>query len=79
MGKGNTRNRKKLVKTFVGGSERCVAHPSYQAWSYAVTPDNYNEAIENDKISLFPCAYLHNYTCFSGDMINDGSVFPEVK
>lgn len=28
---------KKLVRTFVGGSERYVAHPSYQAWSYAVT------------------------------------------
>ena len=69
---------RKLVRTFVGGCERYVAHPSYQAWSYAVTLENYNEAIESRKISLFPCAYLHNYTYFSGDGINDTTVYPEI-
>lgn len=69
---------RKLVRTFVGGCERYVAHPSYQAWSYAVTLENYNEAIESRKIRLFPCAYLHNYTYFSGDGINDTTVYPEI-
>ena len=69
---------KKLVNTFVGGANRLVAHPSYQAWSYAVTLENYNEAIENENISLFPCAYLHNYTYFEGDDINSLSIFPEL-
>ncbi len=76
--KATPETERKLVKTFVGGRERYVAHPSYQAWSYAVTLENYNEAIENDRISLFPCAYLHNYTYFSGDMINDTEIYPEI-
>ena len=69
---------KKLVRTFVGGGERYVAHPSYQAWSYAVTLENYNEAVESGNIKLFPCAYLHNYTYFSGDTICDRDVYPEI-
>ena len=69
---------KKLVRTFVGGGERYVAHPSYQAWSYAVTLENYNEAVESGNIKLFPCAYLHNYTYFSGDTICDRDIYPEI-
>ena len=67
---------KKYVNTFLGGANRDVAHPSYQAWSYAVTLENYNEAIRNEGINLFPCAYLHNYNLFPGDKINDPSIFP---
>ena len=70
---------KKYVNTFLGGANRDVAHPSYQAWSYAVTLENYNEAIRNEGINLFPCAYLHNYNLFPGDKINDPSIFPEIN
>ena len=70
---------KKFVNTFVGGANRDVAHPSYQAWSYAVTLENYNEAVMDENINLFPCAYLHNYILFPNDKINDSSIFPEIK
>ena len=50
-----------VVKAFTGGRERDVAHPSYQAYSYAMTIANYNSTINSDRIGLFPCAYLHNY------------------
>ena len=70
---------RKLVQTFVGGANRYVAHPSYQAWSYAVTLESYNEAIEKGNIKLFPCAYLHNYTYFKDDKINDDSIYPEIN
>jgi uncharacterized protein len=49
-----------IVRTFVGGRTREVTHPSYQAWSYAALLEDYNEAVERDGISLYPCAYLHN-------------------
>lgn len=42
-----------------GDSE--TAHPSYQAWSYASMIYNYNSTVQDDKIALTPCAYLHNY------------------
>lgn len=70
---------KKYVNTFVGGANRDVAHPSYQAWSYAVTLENYNETIRDEGINLFPCAYLHNYNLFPGDKINDPAIFPELN
>jgi hypothetical protein len=50
-----------IVKTIVGRGLREVAHPSYQAWSYARMLEDYNEAVREAQIGLGPCAYLHNY------------------
>lgn len=50
-----------IVRTFVGGSEREVSHPSYQAWSYAMLIHDFNETVRREPIHLNPCAYLHNY------------------
>ncbi|MBE0418347.1 MAG: DUF2075 domain-containing protein, partial [Coriobacteriia bacterium] len=49
------------VRTFIGGGNRVVPHPSYQAWSYARMIADYNEAVRDQQIDLKPCAYLHNY------------------
>jgi DUF2075 family protein len=49
-----------IVRTFVGGSNREVNHPSYQAWSYAALLEDFNEAVRAEPILLKPCAYLHN-------------------
>lgn len=38
-----------------------VAHPSYQAWSYAEMLYHYNEYVRDYEIKLSPCAFLHNY------------------
>ncbi len=50
-----------IVETFVGGGNREVVHPSYQAWSYALLLEGFNSAVYDGGISLLPCAYLHNY------------------
>lgn len=50
-----------LVETYVGNANRKVVHPSYQAWSYAMLIKDYNQTVQEGNISLFPCAYLHNY------------------
>lgn len=50
-----------IVQTFTGHALREVTHPSYQAWSYATTIEDYNETVQDEKIDLYPCAYLHNY------------------
>lgn len=57
-----------IVSTFVGGREREVNHPSYQAWSYAMLIEDFNETVRLDPIHLRPCAYLHN--CESGSVIH---------
>lgn len=57
-----------IVRTFVGGMERDVSHPSYQAWTYAALLEDYNETVQDEGINLRPCAYLHN--CVSDDVIN---------
>ena len=57
-----------IVSTFVGGREREVNHPSYQAWSYAMLIEDFNETVRLDPIHLKPCAYLHN--CASGEVIH---------
>ena len=49
-----------IVKTFMGGAEREVNHPSYQAWTYAALLEDFNEAVQEQHIRLKPCAYLHN-------------------
>lgn len=50
-----------LVETYTGGALREVAHPSYQAWSYAAYIEDYNESVQKENVKLYPCAYLHNY------------------
>ena len=40
---------------------RQVVHPSYQAWSYAMLISDYNASVQEGMVSIFPCAYLHNY------------------
>ena len=50
-----------IVVTHLGGGEREVSHPSYQAWSYVSLLNAFNEAVHTGGIALQPCAYLHNY------------------
>ncbi len=49
-----------IVRTWIGGKERSVLHPSYQAWSYAQFLRDFNEFVEQNDVRLQPCAYLHN-------------------
>ncbi len=49
-----------IVRTWVGGAEREVLHPSYQAWSYAQFMTDFNEFVDHHHVRLHPCAYLHN-------------------
>ncbi|MCH6258980.1 DUF2075 domain-containing protein [Puniceicoccaceae bacterium K14] len=57
-----------IVSTYTGGRIRETNHPSYQAWSYAMLVEDYNQSVQEDPIHLHPCAYLHN--CESGTVIN---------
>lgn len=58
-----------VVRTFVGGVEREVTHPSYQAWTYAAFLEDFNETVQQENVDLWPCAYLHN--CVSDAVINN--------
>ena len=49
-----------VVITALGGGNREVSHPSYQAWSYADLLTNFNRSVEENQIQLSPCAFLHN-------------------
>lgn len=50
-----------IVTAYTGGSLKAVAHPSYQAYSYAKTIENFNATVQDESIGLHPCAFLHNY------------------
>ena len=58
-----------IVSTFTGGGIREVAHPSYQAMSYANLIKDFNETVQLDEIRLYPCAFLHNYDLRDDDPI----------
>ncbi|MNW42710.1 RecBCD enzyme subunit RecD [compost metagenome] len=60
-----------LVETYLNGGLRKKTHPSYQAYSYAKLITDYNESVQNEPISLYPCAYLHNYIQKENDPITD--------
>jgi len=49
-----------VVTTFKGGPQE-TPHPSYQAWTYKRLLEDYNATVQEEKINLYPCAYLHNY------------------
>jgi DUF2075 family protein len=49
-----------IVNTFVGGANRNVSHPSYQAWSYAQLIQDFAKVVEDSGMKVNACAYLHN-------------------
>ena len=49
-----------VITRFKHGNQE-TPHPSYQAWSYKKLLEDYNQTVEEERIRLFPCAYLHNY------------------
>lgn len=59
-----------LVATYTGGANRRVVHPSYQAWSYAQLIRDYNQAVQDRRVRLSPCACLHNYIRHEADPID---------
>jgi DUF2075 family protein len=50
-----------VVRTWVGGAERVRPHPSYQAWSYSASIEDFNLDVRAKNVQLRPCAWLHNY------------------
>ncbi len=50
-----------IVKTRISGNMREVSHPSYQVWSYVMLLEDFNSNVQDNNLSLVPCAYLHNY------------------
>ena len=65
-----------LVETFVGGANRRVVHPSYQAWSYAQMIADYNSVAQDEKVGLFPCACMHNYIRHENDPVDQEQYRP---
>lgn len=55
------------VNTYTGGALRDVNHPSYQAMTYANLIRDYNTNVEDKKINIRPCAFLHNYYFTNND------------
>ena len=50
-----------IVKTALGKGLHETSHPSYQAWSYAAMLQDFSATVQEENITLSPCAYLHNY------------------
>jgi hypothetical protein len=50
-----------IVITRFQYGETETPHPSYQAWSYKCLLEDFNQTVQEEKIQLYPCAYLHNY------------------
>ncbi|MFA4820084.1 MAG: DUF2075 domain-containing protein [Candidatus Aenigmatarchaeota archaeon] len=50
------------VITFVGGSERMQAHPSFQVRGYAFYLKDFVEVLHENSIVLEACVYCHNYS-----------------
>ncbi len=63
-----------IVSTALGKGLHETSHPSYQAWSYAAMLEDFSETVQNEKISLSPCAYLHNY---EDDLVIRNSFYKE--
>ena len=59
------------VETFIGGGLIETRHPSYQAYTYACLLKEFNQTLSDEKIELYPCAYLHNYSFKDDDPLKD--------
>ena len=53
--------KEELVQTFLGNNVRETPHPSYQAFSYKKFLSDMNQAVYENELNPYSCAYLHNY------------------
>lgn len=60
-----------IVKTYINKRIRKTPHPAYQVWSYYSLIKDYNSSVQEKKINLVPCAYLHNYYKEKNDPIEN--------
>ncbi len=61
-----------FVETFTGGRERIVPHPSQQVKGYHNYMQGFVEEFEKKPtLSLYSCAYCHNYTRHDGEGLYD--------
>ncbi|NLT01461.1 MAG: DUF2075 domain-containing protein [Acholeplasmataceae bacterium] len=52
------------------GSEEHV-HPSWQAYTYASTIENFNDYVQKERVEIKACAFLHNYkTLYKKELFN---------
>ena len=72
-------SRDGLVTTYLNGAKRTVTHPSYQAYSYAKTIENFSASAQDNSIRLNPCAYLHNYNWQFRDELSNNMYHDVVK
>ena len=64
-------SKEDIVVTFVAGAFREETHPSYQAYSYAKTIENFNQLVQEGNVHVIPCAYLHNFKEVNRHKIED--------
>jgi len=50
-----------VVRTLLNRQERPTSHPSYQAYGYKRFLSDFNTAIDEKRIQVDACAFLHNY------------------
>jgi len=62
---------KHSVWAYTGGANRMVNHPSYQAFAYATFIRNFSEQVQDEKIGIYPCAYLHNCDHANREALDD--------
>jgi DUF2075 family protein len=65
----NSTDKDAIVTTKMQGNIIETVHPSYQAWTYKVLLEGFNEAVYSKNIKLLACAYLHNCEN-AGDLIS---------
>ena len=71
-------SRDDVVTTFVGGANRAVTHPCYQAYSYAKAIESFNATVREKEIALHPCAFCHNYKDEYVDQIRNPKYQPAI-
>lgn len=59
------------VRAFTGRKNRIVNHPSYQAYAYATFIKNSSEQVQDERIGIKPCAYLHNCSPLARTPLDD--------
>jgi len=60
-GSAKRTDKEHLVEAPINWDFQIVAHPSYQAYSYAKTIENFSEYAQNERMRISPCCYLHNF------------------
>jgi len=72
-------NKPNFIYAFGGGGAKDYLHPSYQSYRYGSILQGFNQFVQDNKVLVETCSFLHNLDNIYDNFINNTNKYPFVE